>query len=247
TLMISESAEGYHGSLEFATALFTRATIERWAGHLTELLDHVTSEPDTTLAEARLISGGPQLNELMTYSGLPFQDKPRTTIHQRFGEVAGLYPDQTAIVCGDRHLTYAELQLQASLVAARLRREGMRPRAAVAILAERSIEFVVAVLGILQAGGAYVPLDPDAPEERHLYILGDCGAEFLLATQKSKVPASYPGTVIILENGDLADEALEALERREAHDCSSDDPAYILYTSGTTGRPKGVLVTHGNV
>ncbi|WP_374018231.1 condensation domain-containing protein [Paenibacillus thiaminolyticus] len=93
TLMISESAEGYHGSLEFATALFTRDTVERWAGHLTELLDHVTSEPDTTLAEARLMSGSAELNPLMTYSGLPVQDKPRTTIHQRFEEIAGLYPE----------------------------------------------------------------------------------------------------------------------------------------------------------
>ncbi|WP_259392315.1 amino acid adenylation domain-containing protein, partial [Paenibacillus thiaminolyticus] len=249
TLMISESADGYHGSLEFATALFTRDTVERWAGHLTELLDHVTSEPVTTLAEARLMSGSAELNQLMTYSGLPVQDKPRTTIHQRFEEIAGLYPERTAIVCGDRHLTYAELQLQASLVAARLLREGMRPRAAVAILAERSIEFVVAVLGIVQAGGVYVPLDPDAPAERNLYILGDCGAEFLLAVPNSKVPASYPGAVIMLDDGALVNGASEALEasEAEAHDSSCDDPAYILYTSGTTGRPKGVQVTHGNV
>ncbi|MCY9685313.1 amino acid adenylation domain-containing protein [Paenibacillus apiarius] len=247
TLMISESAEGYHGSLEFATALFKRETIERWAGHLTELLDHVTSEPDTTLAEARLMSGTAQLSQLMTYSGLPVQNKLRTTIHRRFEEIAALYPDRTAILCGDRHLTYAELQLQASLVAARLLREGMRPRAAVAILAERSIEFVVAVLGILQAGGVYVPLAPDAPEERQLYILGDCSAEFLLAVQRLKVPASYPGTAIMLDDGALVNEAIEALERGEERDCSCDDPAYILYTSGTTGRPKGVLVTHGNV
>ncbi|WP_140397831.1 non-ribosomal peptide synthetase, partial [Paenibacillus apiarius] len=247
TLMITESAEGFHGSLEFATALFTRETIERWAGHLTELLDHVASEPDAILAETRLISGAEQLSQLMTYSGLPVPGLPRTTIHQRFEEMACLYPDRTAIVCGDRHLTYAELQLEASLVAGRLQREGMRPRAAVAILAERSIEFIAAVLGILQAGGAYVPLNPEAPEERHLYILGDCGAEFLLAVQKFKVPASYPGTVIRLDGGTLPDEALEALDREEARECGSNDPAYILYTSGTTGRPKGVLVTHGNV
>ncbi|WP_019419590.1 non-ribosomal peptide synthetase, partial [Paenibacillus sp. OSY-SE] len=249
TLMVTESAEGYHGSLEFTTALFTRVTIERWAGHLTELLDHVASEPDTPLAEARLISGGEQLSQLMKYSGLPVEGLllPRTTIHQRFEEMACLYPDRTAIVCGDRQLTYAELQLQASIVTGRLLREGMRPRAAVAILAERSIEFIVAVLGILQAGGAYVPLDPEAPEERHLYILGDCGAEFLLAVQKFKVPESYPGTVIMLDDGTLPDEALEVLGREEVQACSSDDPAYILYTSGTTGRPKGVLVTHGNV
>ncbi|MCM3342854.1 amino acid adenylation domain-containing protein [Paenibacillus sp. MER TA 81-3] len=244
TLMVTESAEGYHCSLEFATALFTRETIERWAGHFTELMDHVISEPDTTLAEARLISGREQLSELMKYSGLPAQGMPQTTIHQCFEDIAGLYPDRTAIVCGDRHLTYADLKHQVDLVTDRLLREGMRPRSAVGILANRSSEFVVAVLGILQAGGAYVPLDPEAPEERHMYILGDCGAEFLLAVQKFKVPESYQGTVIMLDDGTLPD---EALEYEETQGSSSDDPAYILYTSGTTGRPKGVLVTHGNV
>ncbi|MGG4194721.1 amino acid adenylation domain-containing protein, partial [Paenibacillus jamilae] len=245
TLQVNEHPDGYRCSMEFSTALFARETVERWCRYFTVMLHDVISAPDTLLAEARLLNQEEQLEQLMTYSGLPVSPMPNVSITGRFAEVARNYPERLAVVCGERHFTYEELQHQSGILAGKLLREGLPLHAAVGILADRSIEFIVAVMGVLKAGGAYVPLDPEAPEDRHLYILDDCGAEFLLVAGNLRPSESYGGAVIRLDTDWLLHEELVATG--QSRTVCADDPAYIMYTSGTTGRPKGVLVTHGNV
>ncbi|WP_036667671.1 non-ribosomal peptide synthetase, partial [Paenibacillus sp. UNC217MF] len=245
TLQVNEHPDGYRCSMEFSTALFARETVERWCRYFTVMLHDVITAPDTLLAEARLINQEEQIEQLMTYSGLPVSPMPNVSITGRFAEVVRNYPERLAVVCGERHLTYEALQHQSGILAGKLLSEGLPLHAAVGILADRSIEFIVAVMGVLKAGGAYVPLDPEAPEDRHLYILDDCGAEFLLVAGNLRPPESYEGTVARLDAEWLLHE--DTVVEEQSRTVGADDPAYIMYTSGTTGRPKGVLVTHGNV
>ncbi|AGN70717.1 hypothetical protein B2K_39560 [Paenibacillus mucilaginosus K02] len=243
TLQVTEHAEGFHGELEFSTALFSKETVKRWAAYFTNLLGQAVLAPETPVAQLKL-AGREEEARLLAFSGLPVRMLDGASIIDRFEEVVRLTPDSPAIVYENRILTYGQLHERASRIAGRLVRAGLQPCEAVGLSADRSIEFAAAVLGTLLAGGMYVPLDPEAPEERLAYMLGDSGAKLLLTTAEAPVPAAYEGFVIRIEEAMAGEEpqAPEMLRR-----CAPEDPAYLMYTSGTTGRPKGVLVTHGSV
>ena len=143
-------------------------------------------------------------------------------------------PDAASVRCGGETLTYGALHERAAALAARLCALGVRAESPVAVVADRSIETVVNILGVLVAGGAYVPLDPEYPPELRAFMLADCGAQ------------------IVLERGAPHQRTAEAVrpagaDSHELARCEPDHLAYILYTSGSTGQPKGVLVTHGNL
>ncbi|HET7233945.1 MAG TPA: amino acid adenylation domain-containing protein, partial [Longimicrobium sp.] len=168
-------------------------------------------------------------------------------IHHLFEEQAARTPDAVAVVFEEDLLTYRELDERANRLAHHLARLGVGPEARVAVCLERSLEMVVAVLGVLKAGGAYVPLDPGYPAERLAFMLADCGAAVLLTRGAlgELAPAPAGARVVCL---DAAREEIGAAPAEcPESGVTPANLAYVIYTSGSTGRPKGVMNAHRGV
>ena len=157
-------------------------------------------------------------------------------------------PDGTALVFGDRSLSYDELNRRANRLAHRLIRQGVGPESVVGLCAERSPEMVVGLLAISKAGGSYLPLDPTYPAARLAFMIEDAEPALVLAGDGHRLPADLPQIVI-----DDLDAGLDAGEDANPSDAerrcplTPDHPAYVIYTSGSTGTPKGVVVTHAGI
>ena len=152
-------------------------------------------------------------------------------------------PDAVAVISHDECLTYRELNGRANQLAHFLRARGVAAESRVGICAERSIEMLVAVLGVLKAGGAYVPLDPNYPRARLNLMLTDAGVSLVLAQEKvAEVLADFDGSVLCLD----AEWKLIGAENTNNPTpvTTAESLAYIIYTSGSTGTPKGAMIAH---
>lgn len=167
-------------------------------------------------------------------------------VHQLVERQAGQQPDTVAVVAGDGRLTYRELEHRANQLAHHLRQRGVGPETCVALCAERGLELAVGVLGILKAGAVYVPLDPQYPTARLKFMLADAAVTVLVTQNRlaHQLPSGAGGAVPVVHLDRDWDEI--AHQRGQAPPCWSepDNLTYILYTSGSTGQPKGVAMTH---
>jgi amino acid adenylation domain-containing protein len=224
TFTLFDVAGGLAGQLEYASDLFERTTVERLLGHFRSLLEGLVQAPGAALADLPLL-GETERRQLLEWSGAPLHSSNEATIHGLFAEQAARTPDAVAVVHGDDEWTYRELAERAGRVASRLLWLGLAPETRVAVVGERSLDLVAALLGILQAGCAYLPLDPEHPPERRAFLLADAGASMLLDLDESEPPRLSPSPPAVFP----------------------DQLAYVTYTSGSTGKPKGVAVSHRNV
>ncbi|HEY3861974.1 MAG TPA: amino acid adenylation domain-containing protein [Verrucomicrobiae bacterium] len=167
-------------------------------------------------------------------------------LHEAFEAKAAERADSIAVNLAETSLTYRELDSRANQLAARLRSFGAGPEVPVALYLDRSLEMVVAILGVLKAGGCYVPIDLAYPKERVAFMLEDAGASILLTQEKlaASLPAK-PATVLRIDT-DWPDIATHS-PASQPSGANGSNAAYIIYTSGSTGKPKGVVVTHHNV
>src|ERR1700704_6225922 len=169
-------------------------------------------------------------------------------VHDLVQLQASARPDSVALVSGNRHVTYGELNARANQLAHRLRSLGIGPDVPVGLCMERSVELSIAALGILKAGGAYVPLDPAYPARRLSMLLEDSGTP-LVVTQPcvaGKLPAGKWKTVVLDRDGLDIGFGFDSSATPVAN-TKPENLAYIIFTSGSTGRPKGVQITHGNL
>jgi amino acid adenylation domain-containing protein len=232
TLRVAEEASGrLRASLEFNADLFDAATAERMLGHFRTLLAGALEHPEQAVARLPLLTPA-EREQALAASGQAVEAagyRDDVLLHGLFEEQAARTPEAEALVAGEEHLTYAELNHRATELAHQLRRLGVGPEVRVGVRLGRSADLVVSLLGVLKAGGAYVPLDPKYPQERLDLMLEDSGAHvvidplFLRRTAETDasglppLPAGAPGP------GNLA---------------------YLIYTSGSTGRPKAVAIEH---
>jgi len=162
------------------------------------------------------------------------------TVVQLFEEQVKKTPKNVAIAFEDEKLTYSELNMRANVLAHKLRRLGVGPDDYVVIIAERSMEMIIGIYGIIKAGGAYVPIDPTYPSGRIQHILTDVNPKVVL-TYQAKIETEIP--MIDLEKIEI----WEGANENPVHITKAEDLIYCIYTSGTTGKPKGVMVEHNGV
>jgi amino acid adenylation domain-containing protein len=243
-LTVREAGPRLVGFFEYATDLFEAASIRRMAGHLLTLLESISQTPDRAVGDLPML-GAAERQEILRWSQPSGDPGPLFCLHEAFAVQAAKAPDRIAAVCEGRELTYGELHLRSDRLARRLQDLGAGPETRVGIYMERSLDLVVALLGVLKAGGAYVPLDTAYPPERLIYMLEDSAAELVL-TQSRLAPALEGATARILPVDALEGKA-QASALPPVSRAVPENAAYVIYTSGSTGRPKGVVVPHANV
>jgi len=237
---------------EYATDLFDEATVARFARHLTALLAAVTADPDRRVTEAPLLSAAERRQVLEEWNSTRHSVPPvRTLAALVTSRIAATDPIAPAVVAGDDRLSYGELAARTGRLAERLRRAGAGPGRIVGLCLDRSAALVTAIHGIWRAGGGYLPLDPAWPDVRLRAVLADACPPLVLtcramAARIGPLAAEHGAVLCLLDDAPTvptvptcatADTAPAADARPRG-----DDPAYLLYTSGTTGRPKGVVV-----
>jgi non-ribosomal peptide synthetase component F len=168
---------------------------------------------------------------------------PDVCVHALFEQQVARDPDAVAVVFNERQLSYRELNERANQVARYLQKHQVGPEILVGVCLERSPEMLIALLGVWKAGGAYVPLDPTYPQERLSFMASDAGIRVLLKDEKCRnlfPPANYTAIRLDSDWAAIAEENTDNL-------ASSSIPAnlaYVMYTSGTTGQPKGAMIEH---
>jgi amino acid adenylation domain-containing protein len=236
-----------HGEIQYSTALYDAATVQRLAGHLTTLLAAVAADPSRPVRELSLLPGAEQDRILGTWNDTTVPVPSAGGVHQLIAECAAARPDAVAVLCGAAGVTYAELTRRAGRLAAYLRGAGVGAETVVGVCLPRGIDMVVAVLAVWQAGAAYLPLDPKYPADRLTYMLADSRATVLLGTAGllDELPVGRTRTVVL--DDPAVRSALATLEAAPPAEVAPGQIAYVIYTSGSTGRPKGVEVPHGGV
>ncbi|MGX9744826.1 non-ribosomal peptide synthase/polyketide synthase [Ralstonia pseudosolanacearum] len=242
TLELRETSEGLAGSLDYATALFDRATVERYLGYLQRLLAAMVENDSQQVSRIGLLDEDERVRLLESWNETKAPYPQASTIHGLFEAQVRRTPEAIAVEHEGRQVSYAELNARANRVAHALIGLGVGPDARVGLCAERSVELVVGLLGILKAGGGYVPLDPSYPQDRLAYMLEDSAPVAVLAQSNTREQLGALSVPVLDLDGPLEeaehDPQVEALKPHHL--------AYVIYTSGSTGRPKGVVVEHRN-
>ena len=245
-----EIDSGLEGSVEYATDLFDRETIERFAGNFKTLLEAVAVEADRRISELPLLSEAERRQLLEEWNATQAEYPQEKLVHELFEEQARKTPDAAAVVYEDATLSYGGLNRRANQLAHYLRELRVGPDERVAICAERGLEMVVGLLGVLKAGGAYVPLDPAYPVERLHYMLEDSAPVALLTQSHLQgLFKDVADEVVVIEVGaeasiwdDHPENNLDSISGA----LTPENLAYVIYTSGSTGAPKGVAIEHRN-
>jgi amino acid adenylation domain-containing protein len=246
SIFASEHAEGLRMLLEYATDLFDAGTMQAFARHLETLLAAAVADPARRIAEIDILPADERRRMLVEWNDTGRALPEQATLHGLFEGQAARMPQAVAVVQGDAVVHYAELDVQAEAVAARLRAHGVGPGAMVGLYLERTPRMLAALLGVLKSGAAYVPLDPGFPRERIACMLEDAAAPVVIA-DGAIAPQLPPGAHALLRIEDILDGAAGRSDTDTAAagvSANADDTAYVLFTSGSTGRPKGVRVPH---
>ncbi|WP_230989936.1 non-ribosomal peptide synthase/polyketide synthase [Rhodococcus oxybenzonivorans] len=226
---------GLRGVITYPRELFDDGTVNRWAGQLETILAAVASDPTRPVGDIDLL-GPADRAALVPASGgaaVPARTLPRL-LHD------GLNPDGVALRFDGNDMTYPELDQRSNRLAHRLIARGIGPEDLVAVMVPRSAESVVAMWAVAKSGAAFVPIDPGYPAPRITHMLRDSGVDVVLARDASVVPdgIDWIGTA------DLTGESTAIDDPHRTRVLHLDHPAYVVYTSGSTGMPKGVTVTH---
>ena len=246
TVKEEEGGEELGCELEYARDLFVRETVERMGRHYRRLLEGMAEGGRKRIGELELLGEEEREQIVVEWNRTEREGSWEGVLPEWFEEQARRTPQAVAAVCGERRLSYGELDQSSNRLARYLRKLQVGPETRVGICLERNLEMLVGVLGILKAGGAYVPLDPEYPQERNRDMLVDSGASMLLTSESAE------GRVGDIEIRRVrVDGEREAIEQESSARLRSmlspENLSHVIYTSGSTGKPKGVMIRHSSV
>ncbi len=250
-LAIAIAADGSACTWHYDPAVFSADDIAAMQRRFVTFLGGALADRAQPLAKLSILSEN-ELNRALVEWNDTAAEYPRDQcIHTLFAAQAARTPDATAVVYLDEQLTYAQLDARANQLAQHLAGLGVGPDVLVGVCVERSIEMLVATLGVMKAGGAYVPMDPAYPAERIALMLEDSKVPVLIsqAALRDRLPTAASqddGPKLVLIDSDWSDISAHPSAAPDAG-VGPDNLAYTIYTSGSTGRPKGVMVEHRNV
>ncbi len=236
SLSVAVSGDVHTYDLQYRSDLYDEATVG-WLIDSLELALNQLIEGRDPAGLQLLFDEASRMVDVPAHAGKTFVDL--------FAETVAAYPTNVAVRDAESQLTYAELDVATAAVAARLRETGFGPEQYACVLAGRTKEFVIGVIGAMRAGGAYVPMDPDYPTDRLAYMLENSDAQhLLLMPEYADLVSGFDGVRV-----DLADVATAPATPAELESWrpSPQNVAYMIYTSGSTGKPKGVMLEHHNL
>ncbi|HEY7422394.1 MAG TPA: amino acid adenylation domain-containing protein [Gaiellaceae bacterium] len=235
---LAPGSDGLSGRIEYDLDLFEHVTIERLAQRFLRLLEQVAESPDRPIGSYELVT--PEEHRLLEEWNATAAPIPDLCVHELFARQAGLTPDAVAVIDGEGKQTFAALETRSNQLAHRLRMLGVGPGTVVGICLPRNALLPTALLAVLKAGAAFLPLEPAEPAARLAFFVEDSDAAVVLTTGslRGRVPA---GPVAVELDGEWPHDSPEL---PPAEEVALEAPAWLLYTSGSTGPPKGVLGSH---
>ncbi|KAB8192907.1 AMP-binding protein, partial [Lysobacter maris] len=234
-------------ALVYDTGAFDEALIRRIASYYLTAYERMLADPGAAHDGSPLLSQE-ELIELRDRRNATRKDYLREPIHHLFERQVARTPSAIAAICEGRSISYAELDERAGRLAAHLRQAGLETGERVGLCLRRSLEQLIGLLGVLKAGGSYVPLEPDLPSDRLAYMISDADVRRILVLSTGREGLPETEALIVSMDGAVSDADWLRSDEAPAVDAPAirvDDIAYVLYTSGSTGVPKGVTVAHG--
>lgn len=221
----------------------TAESVGKIIAHFTNLLCSIAESPEIPAARLSILTAEERRKILVEWNDNGHDYPKNQCIHEFFETQTAHTPDATALIFGERRVTYRELNNRANRLARYLRTVGVKPESLTAICVGRSVEMIVGILAILKAGGAYIPLDPNYPRERLAYMLEDSNAAVILTNRNLLGELDSPNAKTVCFDRDDKLISHEAIENLTAS-ATAENLAYVIYTSGSTGKPKGVAIEH---